>query len=94
MAKFRKKPVVIDALTFEEMVAHGKATSTNIVNGMPWSFHINGHAVSHENDTCYIISTLEGTHHMTPADMLIIGVKGEIYPCKKDIFSATYEVAD
>jgi len=94
MAKFRKKPVVIEAMTFDEVVAHGKATSGNIVNGMPWSFDINGHAISHENDECYIITTLEGTHHMTPADMLIIGVKGEIYPCKIDIFEATYDAAD
>jgi hypothetical protein len=85
---------VIEALTFDEMVARGRESSTNIVNGMPWSFEINGHAVSHENDDCYVITTLEGTHHMTRADMLIIGVKGEIYPCKLDIFEATYEGAN
>lgn len=91
MAKFQKKPVVIEALTFAEMVEHGKTNGGNIVNGMPWSFDINGHAISHENDECYLITTLEGTHRMTPADMLIIGIKGEIYPCKIDIFEATYE---
>ena len=91
MARFRKKPVVIEAMTFNEMVAHGKATGGNIVNGMPWSFNINGHAVSHESDDRYIITTIEGTHNMTPKDMLIIGVKGEIYPCKIDIFKATYD---
>jgi hypothetical protein len=31
---------------------------------------------------------------MTPNDMLITGVKGEIYPCKKDIFEATYELVE
>lgn len=91
MAKFQKKPVVIEALTFAEMVEYGKANGGNIVDGMPWSFSINGHAISHENDERYIITTLEGTHNMTPADMLIIGIKGEIYPCKLDIFEATYE---
>lgn len=91
MAKFQKKPVVVEAITFAEMVAHGKATSGNIVNGMPWSFEYNGHPITHENDQCYLIPTLEGTHNMTPADMLITGVKGEIYPCKIDIFEATYE---
>lgn len=93
MTKWRKKPVVIEAMTFYEMVEYGKANGGNIVDGMPWSFEINGHAISHENDECYIISTLEGTHHMTPADMLIIGIQGEIYPCKLDIFKATYEYA-
>ncbi len=93
MAKFRKKPVVIEAMTFDEMVEYGKANGGNIVAGMPWSFQINGHAVSHESDERYLISTLEGTHNMTPQDMLIIGVQGEIYPCKLDIFEATYELA-
>lgn len=89
--KYRKKPVVIEAITFAELVEHGKANTTNIVNGMPWSFQYAGHPITHERDDCYLIPTLEGTHNMTPADMLITGVKGEIYPCKKDIFDATYE---
>lgn len=91
MSLFRKKPVVIDAITFDELVAHGKARSAALVNGMPWSFDYKGHPITHENDKCYLIPTLEGTHNMTPADMLITGVQGEIYPCKLDIFEATYE---
>lgn len=92
--RYRKKPVVVEAITFDELVQHGLQNTTNIVNGMPWSFSYNGHPISHENDRCYLIPTLEGTHFMTPDDMLITGVKGEIYPCKKDIFEATYEVAE
>lgn len=94
MAKYRKKPVVIEAITFDELVEHGKANGGNIVNGMPWSFDYKGHPITHENDQRYLIPTLEGTHNMTPDDMLITGVKGEIYPCKKDIFEATYEPAE
>lgn len=94
MAKYRKKPVVIEAITFDELVEHGKANGGNIVNGMPWSFDYKGHPITHENDQRYLIPTLEGTHNMTPDDMLITGVKGEIYPCKKDIFAATYEPAE
>lgn len=89
--KYRKKPVVVDAITFDELVRHGRNSGGNIVNGMPWSFNYNGHPVTHERDDCYLIPTLEGTHNMTPADMLITGVKGEIYPCKIDIFHATYD---
>ena len=89
--KFRKKPVVIEAITFDEFVAHGRASGANIVRGMPWSFTYNGHPITHEDDTHYCIPTLEGTLYMTPDDMLITGVKGEIYPCKLDIFAATYE---
>ncbi len=90
MAKFRKVPVEIEAISFDELVQYGKDNSGTI-NGMPWSFEYKGHSVTHENNECYLIPTLEGTHNMTPKDMLITGVKGEIYPCKIDIFEATYE---
>lgn len=99
MSQFRKKPVVITAITFDQLVAHGidqckaEGRESNIVNGMPWSFSYAGHHVTHENDDCYLIPTLEGTMQMGRDDMLITGVKGEIYPCKRDIFNATYEAA-
>ena len=93
MGQYRKKPVVIEAITFYELVEYGKANGGNVVNGVPWSFEYKGHPITHENDECYLIPTLEGTHNMTPQDMLITGVKGEIYPCKLDIFAATYEEA-
>ena len=37
------------------------------------------------------IKTLEGEHHASVGDYIIQGVQGEIYPCKPDIFEATYE---
>jgi hypothetical protein len=40
------------------------------------------------------VDTLEGGHIVCPGDWIITGVKGEIYPCKPDIFAATYEPAD
>jgi hypothetical protein len=40
------------------------------------------------------IDTLEGGHIVCPGDWIITGVKGERYPCKPDIFAATYEVCD
>ena len=90
--KFRKKPVVIEAVTFDSLVAYGLAhPSANIVNGVPWSFTYRGQPITHENDDCYLIPTLEGVMKFNRGDMLIIGVKGEIYPCKRDIFDATYE---
>lgn len=99
MTQFRKKPVVITAITFDQLVAHGtdrckaEGRQSNIVNGMPWSFSYAGHPITHENDDCYLIPTLEGTMKMGRDDMLITGVKGEIYPCKRDIFEATYDLA-
>jgi len=99
MAKYRKKPVVIEAITWDEFIEHGRkicileGREHNIINGMPWSFMYSGHPITHEHDRAYIIPTLEGSMFMTPDDMLLTGVKGEIYPCKMDIFLATYEEA-
>lgn len=83
--------MVIEAITFDELVDYGKANGANIVNGMPWSFKFREHSITHENDDCCLIPTLEGTMKFNRGDMLIIGIKGEIYPCKPDIFEATYE---
>lgn len=92
MAHFRKKPVVVEAITFQELVEYGKNNGGNMVNGMPWSFKYNGHPITHETDERYLIPTLEGTMDFTPNDMLITGVNGEIYPCKIDIFDKTYDL--
>lgn len=92
--KFRKKAVVIEAITFDELVAHGLANSANIQNGMAWSFEYEGKGITHHSDDCYLIPTLEGTMKFERGDMLITGVKGEIYPCKGDIFAMTYDRAD
>lgn len=89
--RYRKKPVIVEAITFDELVAYGKAHGGNIVNGMPWSFSYAGHPITHETDDCYLIPTPEGTMRFERGDMLITGVKGEIYPCKSDIFAATYD---
>lgn len=89
--KYRKKPVVIEAITFEELVNYGIKHGANIVGGMPWSFDYAGQPITHENDDCYLIPTLEGTMKFNRGEMLITGVQGEIYPCKADIFEATYE---
>jgi hypothetical protein len=91
MNKYRKKPVVIEALTFDEFIGYGLEVSDSIVDGVPWAFEINGFPITHENDDFYWITTLEGTMGMTKDDMLIIGVDGEVYPCKKSIFEKTYE---
>jgi hypothetical protein len=40
------------------------------------------------------VETLEGGHVVTPGDWIITGVKGEHYPCKPDIFKATYQMVE
>jgi len=92
--RYRKLPVEIEAITFDELVEYGKSHGANIVNGMPWSFDYQGQPITHENDDCYLIPTSEGTMKFLRGEMLITGVKGEIYPCKMDIFEQTYAPAE
>lgn len=86
MIKFRKKPVVIDAVQWlgdnDSLVAVG-----NFLNEGPGMFE-------HSNGTDLIISTLEGQMRASLGDWIIKGVKGEFYPCKPDIFEATYEAVE
>ena len=91
--KYRTKPVVIEAITFDELVEYGKANGDNIVNGMPWSFSYNGHPITHENDDCYLVPVLGGLARFERGDMLVTGMEGELYPCKPDVFERTYEPA-
>lgn len=79
MAQFRKKPVVIDAFQWI-----GKPP-------FPPAFS-NLHKLALINDReQLIIRTLEGEMAANDGDWIIKGVKGEFYPCKPDIFAATYE---
>lgn len=94
MALYRKKPVVIEAITFDELVSHGVAIAPVLVRGMPWSFEYQGHHITHETDDCYLVPTLEGTMQMQRGDMLLTGIQGEMYLCKPDIFAATYELVE
>lgn len=74
--KFRKKPVVIEAVRWtgdnaDEIAAFARS------------------AMWPHGDL--VIPTLEGAHRANIGDWIIRGVQGEFYPCKPDIFDATYE---
>lgn len=79
--KFRKKPVEIEA------IQHRSNTET-----VAWmeSFVGRGNAPVH-SEPALAIHTLEGVMHAALDDWIIRGVRGEFYPCKPDIFAATYE---
>lgn len=71
----RRKNPVVEAISFDDLVQHGRDTSSNIVGKMPWSFDWNGRAVSHENDRCYLISPNPGHNHSVrfhPGEMLVL----------------------
>ena len=91
MAKYKKIPVTIEAYTFDEMKDLEEKYEALICNESRLSsFEINGRKIEQINTDTYRIQTLEGYHDMTRDDMLVIGVKGEAYPCKIDIFEMTY----
>jgi len=92
--KYVKLPVEIEAITFDELVEYGKTHGDgNMITDMPWSFNYQGQSVVYEDYDCYLIPTSEGTMKFLRGEMLITGVKGEIYPCKMDIFEQTYRAA-
>jgi hypothetical protein len=76
--KYRKKPVVIAAVRW---------TGANF--GEVAGFCGVGKLQSNREGV--LITTLEGKMLASPGDYIIKGVKGEFYPCKPDIFEATYE---
>lgn len=104
MAKYRKKPVIVEAVQYtidnrEEIstFTQGKAwfpkdndTYMLFWGYIPpesWTCRECGHVAS-KHGNC---ETLEGYHIICPGDWIIRGVKGEFYPCKPDIFEATYD---
>lgn len=91
MGQFRRKSIVVEAVTFDEFIEIGKKFSGNEFMEIPWFFLYNGHPVTHDDDNTYLIPTPEGVYKFTRDHVLITGIKGEIYPCKIDIFNETYE---
>ena len=81
MPRFRKKPVVIDAVLY---TGQNAVEINNFVNGAR-GLLVDGDQIC--------IATLEGVMKANPRDWIIKGVKGEFYPCKPDIFDVTYEPA-
>lgn len=91
MTKFRKKPVIIEAVQYNNL---NKGEIEKFVGK-----ELNSEL---ESETAYlagkgspkfslIIETLEGNHKAMPNDFIIKGVNGEFYPCKPDIFKKTYD---
>ncbi|MEA4922184.1 MAG: hypothetical protein VB031_02315 [Eubacteriaceae bacterium] len=86
--KYRKKPVVIEAWKFTRE-SYYKELAKYHTKDVIYDLWIG------DNDTAYCyVHTLEGQMLATEGDYIIKGVQGEIYPCKPDIFEATYEAVD
>lgn len=82
--KYRKKPIEVEAMLFD---------GTNGIEVVAWMGKaMAGHVKSYLNASSSVsIETLEGVMRASAGDYVIRGVKGEFYPCKPDIFNATYE---
>lgn len=90
--KYRKKPVIIEAIQWD-----GK----NFDAIMSFMNKDHGHKLNYENAEEYSlktgkipIRTVEGTINASSGDWIIKGIKGEFYPCKPDIFEQTYELIE
>lgn len=80
MMKYRKKPVVIEAIRYD-------GTVQEVVDFVG----LHNTEMNHEMTKLYV-KTLEGDMLISHGDYVIRGVAGEFYPCKPDIFEATYEL--
>lgn len=89
MAKFRKKPVVIEAVQYLgecspvlDFLTESECSRVAFVPG------------KRARHRAIRIETLEGVMLAKAGDWIIRGIKGELYPCKPDIFEATYEAVE
>jgi len=90
MAYYRKKPVVIEAEQLRTDNAEGLA---QWCGGVAMRVPTDKPLPVQEMPPAIFIETLEGDMRADLGDWIIQGIKGEFYPCKPDIFEATYEEA-
>jgi hypothetical protein len=86
--RFRKKPVEIEAM---QLGSENGGEIVVWINGQGGDASMRGGPSGGSRGGSVLIETLEGTMQASVGDYVIRGVKGEFYPCKADIFDATYE---
>lgn len=84
MGFYRKRPVVIEAIRF---------VGSNFADVIEFTGYKPDFGSDQYHDTI-VIETLEGDMEAHAGDWIIRGVKGELYPCRNDIFAETYEAVD
>lgn len=90
MTQYRKKPVVIEAFQFDGT----EESARQILAAFDMPDAAFGANERDEQGNTIEIFTLEGTMMASRGDYIIKGVAGEFYPCKADIFAATYDAVD
>lgn len=96
MAKYRKRPVVVEAfqvpMSFgDQLTREARKQAFEAFCDWARSAGFKSAFWESQGDGSVVIPTLEGTITAQPGDWIIRGVAGEFYPCKPDIFAATYE---
>lgn len=91
MPKFRKKPVEIEAVQFNKDMYEDFESLPDWFRNASRSGKIVYHGGIGEGNECLTIDTLEGIMTADVNDWIILGIKGEIYPCKPDIFAGSYD---
>lgn len=86
MPKFRKKPVVIEAVQY--------LSDIDIRNWIMGQQDTRLQYCADSNGPFITIETLEGTMRADVGDWIIRGIQNELYPCKPDIFAATYDAVE
>lgn len=101
MPMYRKKPITIEAREVPDVPREVRRGSDEAraaygaFNGIAEWVGESGYVVDDAVDgACIMIDTPEGTMKARAGDFVIRGVQGEFYPCKGDIFRATYEAVD
>lgn len=102
--RYRKRPIIIEAEQWFE-VTYDREAGSGMTPGSAPIYHLQvgfyrtpeldgQHKCKQCGKIMHLhgwIDTLEGGHIVCPGDWIIRGIKGELYPCKPDIFEATYE---
>jgi hypothetical protein len=93
--KYRKKPVVIEAIQLDKDGKNISECYEFVHNGkdIKGNFPETGMGID-PSDGQFKITTLEGVMIVGLGDYIIKGVKGEFYPCKEDIFKQTYDICE
>ena len=86
--KYRKKPVVIEAVQYKSY-EDGLHKWDEVTDWLIAAFDYRH--LYYDTDFNLFVKSLEGDHHVSDGDYIIRGVKGELYACKPDIFEQTYE---
>lgn len=93
MPRYRKKPVIVEALEWRGNSGHRDMFEfLGGLKGAPLDTDGDNFYIDHGKvEGGLVIKTLEGEHLASIGDMIIKGVNGEYYPCKPGIFEKTYE---